>query len=369
MLNTLRVLELEGIGPAPFAGMMLADLGAEVIVVHRPRSQPLPGLPERSLLDRGKRSIELDLKSDHGRKAVLALAKTADVLIEGFRPGVTERLGLGPQDCQAMNPGLVYGRVTGWGQKGPRSQQAGHDYNYLSRSGAAWITGVAGGPPAPGPTLLGDIGGGALYLVAGVLAGVVNARATGRGVVVDAAMIDGSAHMMNLLMAVRQGGGLTGNRGESMLDGAHFSRFYRTSDGGYISVQALEPKFYETLLDRLDLSEDPDFAQQFNRTLWPSLAKRLEDIFSTQDRDAWAELFDGSDACVATVLTPDEAATATDMAERGIWSTPDGALQAAPAPRFDGQLASPGPIPSRGQHTEEILAELTGSNARDVRAT
>ena len=359
MLEGLRVIEIEGLGPAPFACMMLADLGAEIIVVHRKNGRPAPGMPERSLIDRGKRSIELDLKSPGDIAVLKRLVVRCEALVEGFRPGVMERLGLGPEDLADVNPDLVYGRMTGWGQTGPRAETAGHDLNYVSLSGAAWYASNPGEPPFTPPTLVGDIGGGALYLVAGILAGVMAARAGCGGTVVDAAIVDGSAHMMNLLMALRQTGGLSMARGQSLLDGPHWSRCYVCADGGYISVQCLEPKFYAEFLSRLGLAEDPDFAAQFDHGLWPRQTARLAGIFAAKPRAHWQALFEGSDACVAPALDPLESAADPHMAARNVWRDIDGALQAAPAPRFSTEPDNdPRTIPERGEHTAAILKWL-----------
>ncbi|QAX28539.1 CaiB/BaiF CoA transferase family protein [Leisingera sp. NJS204] len=358
MLQGIRILEVEGLGPGPFAAMTLADLGAEVICVNRKGGTVTPGMPERSLLDRGKRSIGLDLKEPADAETFLALAATADGLIEGFRPGVMERLGLGPETCRAVNPALVYGRMTGWGQDSPLAHAAGHDLNYISLSGALWYASCPGDVPQTPATLVGDIGGGAMYLVAGMLAGILRAKTTGGGCVVDAAIYDGSAHMMNLLMSIRQAGNFGVQRGANLLDGPHWSRTYACACGGYVSVQCLEPKFYALFLEKLQLSEDPAFHQQFNKTLWPALTGRLAGIFASQARDHWAALFQGTDACVAPVLNPEEA-RAHPMNSRGTWAEAQGVLQAAPAPRFSDQPEwTPPEIPARGQHTDEILAEL-----------
>ncbi|MBO6558928.1 MAG: CoA transferase [Nisaea sp.] len=362
MLSDIRIVEIEALGPAPFAAMLLADLGADVITVHRKTASDVPGKGERNLLDRGKRSIALDLK-DPGDLAILKkLLRTADGLIEGFRPGVMERLGLGPEPCLEIQPKLVYGRMTGWGQSGPRAQEAGHDLNYIGLSGALWYGSPAGQPPFPPPTLVGDIGGGALYLAVGMLSGLLKARATGRGTVVDAAIVDGSAHMMNLLMSLRASGGFRIERGQSLLDGPHWSRCYRCADDSFLSVQCLEPKFYRLFVEKLGLGDDPDFARQFEQDLWPDLGKRLETLFQTKPRAHWLALFEGSDACVAPVLDPEAAAGDPHMAARGIWSEEDGRLQAASAPRFDGkQPPKPRAAPERDAHRDEILAELSGS--------
>ncbi|MDU9003319.1 CaiB/BaiF CoA transferase family protein [Sedimentitalea todarodis] len=359
MLNGIRVVEIEGLGPGPFAGMLLADLGADVIVVHRAAGEPAPGMPERPILDRGKRSITLDLKSPQDRKTALRLIATADALIEGFRPGVMERLGLGPEPCHALNPALVYGRMTGWGQDGPLSDRAGHDMNYIGLAGALWHASPIGQPPIAPPTLIGDIGGGALYLVVGILAGILNARATGRGTVVDAAIYDGAANMMNLLMSLAQSGGFSSERGQSLLDGPHWSRTYATSDGGFMSVQCLEPKFYAMFLDLLGLADDTDFADQFDRRKWPVLSKRLESLFAGRSLGEWQAVFEGTDACVAPVLTPEQSLHHPINKARQTWHDTGGTLQAAPAPRFAGAAAwSPRPVPARGEHSDEIIAEL-----------
>lgn len=359
MLSGVRIIEVEGLGPGPFAAMTLADLGADVIVVHRKGGNPTPGVPERSVLDRGKRSIALDLKDAGDLEVFRKLVAGADGLIEGFRPGVMEKLGIGPQDCHRINGRLVFGRMTGWGQDGPLSHAAGHDLNYISLSGALWYASAPGDAPVTPPTLVGDIGGGALYLVVGMLAGIMNARATGQGTVVDAAIYDGSAHMMNLLMALRQAGGFPDARGQGMLDGPHWSRTYRTADGGWMSVQCLEPKFYAIFLDLLGLGDDPDFAAQYEVGSWPKATARLSEIFAGRTREAWANLFLGTDACVAPVLSPGEARAHEMNATRGAWGEAEGVLQAAPAPRFaGGQDWAPSLGPERGAHSEEILAEL-----------
>src|SRR6056297_1278885 len=360
MLQGIRVIEIEALGPGPFAGMMLADLGAEVIVIHRPGpGNPVAG--DANLLDRGKKSITLDLKDPADLATARALISTADALIEGFRPGVMERLGLGPDTCRADNPRLVYGRMTGWGQSGPKSQMAGHDLNYIATSGALWYASPPGTAPLTPPTLVGDIGGGALYLVAGMLAGLLNAARNGQGTVVDAAIVDGSAHMMALLLALAPGGNLSQTRGQSLLDGPHWCRVYACKDCGYLSVQCLEPKFYAAFVTRLELADDPAFSAQYDRALWPVLTARLAGLFASQTVDHWARLFDGSDACVAPVLSPWSAAEDPHMAARGVWSERDGILQPAPAPRFDGGRTQPGDVPERGQHTDAILAALKAS--------
>ncbi|SHJ59991.1 Crotonobetainyl-CoA:carnitine CoA-transferase CaiB [Shimia gijangensis] len=357
MLNGIRVIEIEGLGPGPFAAMLLADLGADVITIHR-KGKSGQVTADGSVLDRGKRSIALDLKDPDDMATAKKLIASADALIEGFRPGVMERLGLGPKECHADNPALVYGRMTGWGQTGPRAEDAGHDLNYIATSGALWYASEPGSPPITPATLVGDIGGGALYLVVGLLSGILSAKATGKGTVVDAAIVDGSAHMMTLLMAIRQTGMLSMNRGQSLLDGPHWSRTYVCSDGGYVSVQCLEPQFYAIFLEKLGLSADPEFLRQRDAALWTKLTARLEDIFLAEPRSHWADMFDGTDACVAPVLSPVEASHAPHIQARNVWQSPGGVLQAAPAPRFGGKATPVAKPCLRGEHTDEILAEL-----------
>ncbi len=354
MLSGIKIVEFEALGPAPFAGMLLADLGAEVTVIHRKGAAETPGKEERNLLDRGKRSIALDLKDGGDVQVAKALVAQADGLTEGMRPGVMERLGFGPDEMLAMNPVLVYGRMTGWGQDGPRAKQAGHDLNYLSLSGALFYGGVAGDAPGVPPTMLGDIGGGAMYLAVGMLAGLLRAREIGRGSVVDAAIVDGTSHMMALLLSMGDQFSTT-SRGASLLDGPHWSRCYACSCGGHVSVQCLEPKFYGMFLEAMGLTGDPGFAAQFDAEQWPVQTARLAGMFAGKPRAHWAEIFANSDACVAPVLSPEEARSDPHVAARGIWT----ARGPAPAPRFDCMpLQEPSPSPARGQHSGEILKDL-----------
>lgn len=358
ILSGIKILEIEGLGPAPFASMLLADLGADVIVVHRKDKLASP-MPNQPIVDRGKRSIELDLKQPESIKILKKLVANVDALIEGFRPGVMEKLGLGPDICLKLNPSLIYGRLTGWGQTGAYSQNAGHDLNYISLSGAAWYSSNLESEPFPPPTLVGDIAGGSLYLTIGILSGILNARKTGKGCVVDAAIFDGSAHMMNLLMTLRQNGSLSDNRGESLLDAPHWSHTYETSDGGYMSVQCLEPKFYAIFIGLLGFADDEEFKHQYDKELWPSLTERLKEIFKSKTRDEWDKLFGGSDSCVTPVLTPKEAYAHPHNQARQAWCEVDGILQAAPAPKFSGQAEwQPKPVPKRGQHSQEIIDQF-----------
>jgi len=357
VLDGLKIVEIEGLGPAPFAGMMLADLGAEVTVIHR-KGKASGARAQASLLDRGKRSIALDLKDETDLAIARALIAKSDCLIEGFRPGVMERLGLGPEPSHAGNPKLVFARMTGWGQTGPRALQAGHDLNYIATSGALHYAGLPDDAPVTPATLLGDIGGGALYLVAGILAGVIKAARTGQGCVVDAAIVDGSAHMMNLLMALGQGGGLSETRGASLLDGPHWSRTYRCACGGFISVQALEPQFYAALLEILELRDDPALQTQHDARQWGVQTAKFATIFLEKSRAHWTALFEESDACVAAVLSPQAAQDEPHMKARGTWDLDQGYLQARAAPRFDGKRAPLKRAPERDANRAAILAEL-----------
>jgi acetyl-CoA hydrolase len=364
-LSGVRVLEIAGIGPGPFCGMLLADLGADVVVVDRvdPDTDRID-LGNHDIPNRGKRSVAVDLKTPEGVGTVLQLAKRCDALIEGMRPGVMERLGLGPDVCLQHNPRLVYGRMTGWGQTGPLAHAAGHDLNYIALSGALWYSGQPGEPPITPPSLVGDIGGGALYLAVGLLAGIMHARASGKGQVVDAAIVDGSAHMMTLLHALQASGQFTAERGRSLLDGPHWYNTYRCADGGMISVGSLEPKFYRLLRDKLGFADDPAFDRAYDASAWPDLRQRFADLFATRTRDEWCALLEGSDACFAPVLSPEEAALHPHMQARGVYTRANGVLQANPAPRFSlGPLPGPRPIPRRGEHTQDILRDWDGRSA------
>jgi alpha-methylacyl-CoA racemase len=353
MLTGIRIIEFEALGPAPFAAMHLADLGAEVIVVQRAGASDTPAKSGgRSLLDRGKHAITLNLKDPSDLQIARALIQSADGLIEGMRPGVMERLGLGPTDVHALQPALIYGRMTGWGQDGPRADQAGHDLNYLGLSGALFYAGLPGEVPVVPPTLLGDIGAGALYLAVGMLAGLIGARTTGQGTTVDAAIVDGAQHMMALLHSLGPQFS-TSARGQSLLDGPHWSRCYVCACGGYMAVQCLEPKFYAQFLDIMGLGKEPEFAAQFDPSEWPVQSARLAGLFATQTRDHWTARFEGSDACVGPVLSPREAQSDPHMASRGHGSAP-----ALPAPRFDGKIRTPERPPDRGQDGPAILQNL-----------
>lgn len=356
VLDSVRVLEIGGLGPGPFCAMHLADLGADVISVVRETK----GKESAStLLNRGKRSVFADLKTEQGRQLVLALVADADVLIEGMRPGVMERLELGPKECQAVNPRLVYGRMTGWGQQGPLALRAGHDTNYAAVSGALWGCSPADARPVSPFAVLGDIGGGAMYLMTGLLSGIVQARATGRGTVVDAAIVDGAAHMLNLMLSARQSGLVSDARGQSIHDSAPFYDTYVCADGHHITVGAIEPQFYALLLEVLGLENDPDFSSpQWDKASWPARRSRLAALFLSQHRAYWQELLEPTDACFGAVLSPLEASRHPHMQARGVYTEVRGELQAAPAPRFDDQPYKPGVMCLAGEHTQDIMNML-----------
>jgi alpha-methylacyl-CoA racemase len=340
-LSGLRIIEFDGLGPVTFAGMVLADLGAEVLRLSRSADAGAPAFSEvgGAVLHRGRAAVGVNLKDPGDLAGVLDLIGTADALIEGFRPGVMERLGLGPDVCAERNARLVYGRITGWGQTGPMARQVGHDINYIALSGALHAMGEPDRPPRPPLNLVGDYAGGAMMLVTGVLAALLEAKTTGRGRVVDAAMTDGSALLMSLFQALGARGLWSETRGANLLDGgAPFYRCYTCADGRFVAVGALEPQFYAALIAGLGLT--PEAAPQFDLAGWPGLHARFEAIFATRDRDDWAERFADTDACVTPVLTGAEAARHPHNAARGTFVDP-GVVQAAPAPRFNGTPAEP----------------------------
>ena len=365
VLSGVRIIEMVGIGPGPFCGMLLADMGADVIAVERPGDgggEKRPG----HILHRGKRSITLDLKKPAAVEVMLDLVRSADGLIEGMRPGVMERLGLGPETCLAANPALVYGRVTGWGQTGPLAHAAGHDSNYTALAGALWFASPPDQPQIAPSTMLGDVGGGALYLALGMVAGILRARTDGAGQVIDAAIVDGVANSMNLLLSLhaRLGGGF--DRGTMAFDASHWARSYKCADGGWINLAPLEPQFYTLLLQKLGLDKDPRYLDgQRDAAVWPELTKEMEHLFATGTRNAWCDLLEGTDCCFAPVLSPSEAAQHSHMAARGAFHVVDEVLQAGPAPRFFGTPSKdPQSVPARGIHTREVLEELGVSTER-----
>ena len=362
-----RVIELAGLGPAPFAAMLLAELGAEVIRIDRPGgSGVLAGHEAVDLLNRGKKSVLLDLKKPEAVEAALKIVAGADVLIEGYRPGVAEKLGLGPEECLAQNPKLIYGRMTGWGQDGPLAQRAGHDVDYIAITGALHAIGPHGGPPSIPLNLIGDFGGGANYLVIGILAALREADRSGQGQVIDAAIVDGAAHLMTAIHMLMGTGTWGDERGKNMLDGgAPYYSVYQTSDNEYMSVGAVERKFYVELIERLGLDLDP--ALQDVQAAWPLSRAALTEVFAGKTQAYWAGLFADSDACVAPVLNTRSALEHPHLMARGTLVERDGLIQSAPAPRFSRTttvLASPPVVP--GAHTREILAGLGLKVAEDL---
>ncbi len=354
-LQGVRVVELAAVGPAPHAAMTLADLGADVIRIERPGGTLATGPREAELLNRGRPSVALDLKDPRGVEVVLDLAATADVLVEGMRPGVAERLGLGPLPCHARNARLVYGRMTGWGQQGPLSERAGHDINYLAVSGTLHGLGRAEGPPQFPQNLLGDFGAGSTYLVIGVLAALLESRSNGRGQVVDAAIVDGAAHLGTMLAGMIASGAQREERGCNLLDsGAPFYDVYETADGQHMAVGALEPQFYAELLDRLGLTGSvPDRADP---SRWPQLRAALAARFLQRTQQEWQVVFEGGDACVSPVLPLTRAAEHPHLAGRGTYVQHDGVLQPAPAPRFSRTPATLTMPPTAiGQHGADAL--------------
>jgi alpha-methylacyl-CoA racemase len=363
-LAGLRVLELAGIGPGPFCAMMLADQGATVLRIDRPGAAA-PRRPERELMNRGRQSAVLDLKHPRGIDALLRLADVADVLLEGFRPGVTERMGAGPDVCLARNPRLVYARMTGWGQDGPAAKTAGHDIGYIARTGALHATGRAGGPPQFPANLLGDFGGGGMLMAFGICAALVERGTSGRGQVIDAAIVDGVASLLAMPFMLMAQGFWRDERGVNLLDsGAPWYDVYETADGKWMAVGALEPQFYAALLAGLGLEDLPDRGDPRN---WPELRARLAARFAQRTRDEWTAVFAGSDACAEPVLSLTEAAADPHLAARGTYVTGDGLTQPAPSPRFSrtpGRLSQPPPVP--GQHTTQALTEWGLADAQDL---
>ncbi|MFF1923917.1 CaiB/BaiF CoA transferase family protein [Streptomyces sp. NPDC058221] len=357
-LDGVRVVELAGIGPGPFAAMLLADLGADVVRVDRPGPSPLGGDPAHEVTNRNKRSVLVDLKSPEGPDTVRALAARAEILVEGYRPGVAERLGVGPEECMAVNPALVYGRMTGWGQQGPLASLAGHDIGYIATAGVLSMSGAPDGPPVFPANLLGDYAGGSLYLTTGVLAALLTARLTGRGQVVDAAIVDGTAHLTTMFWGMFAEGTWQDARGRNLLDGGcpHYG-VYETADGGWMAVGALEPQFYAVFVSLLgaDAEDLPDRADPGN---WPALRAVFTTRFKAATREEWTAVFEGTDACVAPVLSLHEAAGHPHLTGRGTYTEAHGIIQPAPAPRFSdtpGTLRLPPAAP--GAHTPDVARD------------
>ncbi|WP_372013118.1 CaiB/BaiF CoA transferase family protein [Tistrella mobilis] len=365
-LQGIRVIEIAGLGPGPFCAMLLADLGADVLRIERATGSGLFD-PKFDLSNRGKRSVVLDLKKPEGVAAVLKLVESADILTEGFRPGVMERLGLGPDICLARNPKLVYGRMTGFGQTGPLAKVAGHDINYIAMSGALH---AIGGPDKPVPplNLVGDFGGGALYLAFGLMAALIEAGRSGKGQVVDATMIDGAASLMTMMYGMAAAGSWDDRRYTNLVDGgAHFYDTYETADGRHVSIGSIEPQFYAELI-RLAGLDPAEFAAQNDKAEWPRMKARLVEVFKTKTRDEWCSLMEGSDVCFAPVLSMFEAPEHPHNRERGTFIEVDGVVQPGPAPRFSRTAPGrPTPPPAPGAHTDQGLADW-GFSADEIAA-
>ncbi len=359
-LSGYRIIELAGIGPGPMCAMLLSDMGADVLRIDRTADAGLGIAMENkyALLNRGRRSVALDLKKPAAIEAMLKLVEKADGLIEGFRPGVTERLGLGPEVCLKRNPKLIYGRMTGWGQEGPMAHAAGHDINYIALSGALHSIGRRGEAPVPPLNLVGDFGGGALYLALGVVAGLLEAQKSGKGQIVDAAMVDGAASLMTAIYGIHGSGRWTDNRGENILDsGAHYYDVYETKDGKHVSIGSIESKFYDELLELSGLKKE-ELARQNDRDAWPAMKQKVAAIFKTKTRDEWCKIMEGSDVCFAPVLSMTEAPKHPHNRHRGTFIEDDGVIQPGPAPRFSrtpSKIQRPPAHP--GQHTEEALRD------------
>jgi len=360
-LQGLRIVEMVGIGPAPFCSMMLADMGAEVIRIDSRKHGGAPGSTHArfNVLARGRRSLVLDLKKPQGREAALELIDQADALIEGFRPGVMERLGLSPEICRERNPRLVFGRMTGWGQTGPLSQAAGHDLNYIALSGALNAIGRPGQPPPPPLNLIGDFGGGGMLLAFGMVCALLEAKTSGKGQVVDAAMVDGSALLASMMFGMLAGGDWSPARGANFLDGgAHFYDTYACADGKFVAVASIEPQFYQLLCERIGVIDDVAFKAQYDRAQWPELKRRVAAIFALRTRDEWNLLLEGTDACYAPVLDWNEATQHPHNVLRQTFIEIEGVTQPAPAPRFSRTPAKVQHPPVEcGEHSEAILAD------------
>ena len=356
-LAGVKIVEFAGIGPGPFCGMLLSDMGADVVRIDRTTGRKGIENP-KDVTGRGRRSIALNLKDPADIELALKLTDQAEGLIEGFRPGVMERLGLGPDVMHARNPKLVYGRMTGWGQHGTLAHAAGHDLNYIAVTGALGAMGRRGEPPAPPLNLVGDYGGGALYLALGLCAGIIHARATGEGQVIDCAMTDGAASLASMFYGMHSAGVWTDKRQDNMLDGgAHFYDTYECADDEYVSIGAIEPQFYALLLEKAELT-DPDFQEQLNRAKWPVLKEKLAAVIKTKTRAEWCEIMEGTDICFAPVLSLAEAPSHPHNVARETFVEVDGVVQPGPAPRFSKTpSAIQGPAPGADQHRDAILSD------------
>lgn len=368
VLSGYKIIEFAGIGPAPMCAMLLSDMGAEVLRIDRAEEANL-GIPTDAkfgVLQRGRRSVALDLKKKEGTEVALKLIAKADALIEGFRPGVMERLGLGPDLCLARNPRLVFGRMTGWGQEGPLAHAAGHDINYIALTGALHSIGRKGEAPVPPLNLVGDFGGGGVYLALGVVAALLEAQKSGKGQVIDVAMIDGASSLMAAIYGLRAAGRWTDTRGDNILDtGSHYYDVYETSDGKYVSIGSIEPKFYAELLQLSGL-EHEELPRQNDKNAWPALKERVAAVFRSKTRDEWCRIMEGSDVCFAPVLSMQEAPQHPHNRQRGTFVEMDGVVQPAPAPRFSRTPSAIQRPPAQpGEHTEEALRDW-GFSATEV---
>ena len=363
-LKGLKIIEMAGIGPGPFCGMVLADLGAEIIRVDRASAIGTGSKQEPS--NRGKKSIAVDLKAKEGVEVVLKLIETADAIFEGFRPGVMERLGIGPEVCMARNDRIVFGRMTGWGQEGPLANAAGHDINYISLSGALAAIGRPGSPPVPPLNLIGDFGGGGMLLALGLVAALLESKESKKGQVVDAAMTDGSALLMTMIYSMQSSGMWKTTMGSNLLDGgSHFYDTYECKDGKFISIGSIEPQFYALLCQIAELDEKV-FSKQMSRDLWPEQKEEIKKIFLKKTRDEWCELMEGTDVCFAPVLDMSEAPQHPHNKERKTFIDLEGVTQPAPAPRFSRTepevVSSPSIV---GEHTNEVLSSI-GLSEEDI---
>ena len=364
-LKGVKVIEFAGIGPGPFCAMLLSDLGAEVVRIDRKGGR---GANKFDITSRGRRSVALDLKKPEAVEVALKLIAQSDALLEGFRPGVMEKLGLGPDAALARNPKLVYGRMTGWGQTGPLAQAAGHDINYIALTGALHAIGRKGATPVPPLNLVGDFGGGALYLAFGIACALFEARGSGKGQVVDCAMTEGAASLMSMFYGFKAMGMWQDEKGVNLLDGgAHFYDTYETADGKWVSIGSIEPQFYALLLEKASLS-DPEFQSQMDRSKWPSLKEKIARVMKTKTRGEWDKLMEGTDVCYAPVLSLSEAPNHPHNKARGSFVEIEGVVQPGPAPKFSRtKVEVQGPAPTSGQHNDQILSEF-GFSGADIAA-
>ena len=367
-LGGMKIIEMGGIGPGPFCAQMLADMGADILRVERWGSPPRTADPRHNVWHRGRRSIAINLKKPEGAEVLLKLIEKAEALIEGFRPGVMERLGLGPDECLKRNPRLIYGRITGWGQEGPLAQAAGHDINYIALSGVLHAIGQADGKPVPPLNLIADLGGGGMLLAFGIMCAIYETRTSGKGQVIDSAMVDGSSILMGRFFGDWAAGTWKDERGTNLLDGgAHFYDTYETADGKWVSVGSLEPQFYKLLLEHTEI-DDSDFQDQMDRSNWPKLKEKIATVFKTKTREEWCEIMEGTDVCFAPVLSFKEAIQHPHNTARNAFVDVEGVMQPAPAPRFSRTSPeTPESAPEPGEHTESALLDW-GLNEDEIKA-